>query len=161
MEGIEDMAYVSRIEDTGAEDRPAPRITTVVVGEDDAYRMTMPDSIGSYHAVCGCDLFDVARRYIGTRLYDIYCDDVGLVKGRPVTAVDAFTGEAALFGTLVVSASDGEGAGRSLTAEEVEEVGRCVLSATLADGREVPMLVCATEPFDPEEAVQRLAGGRL
>lgn len=133
-------------------------VKVVRITQGRVYTLTIPDTVEAFQTMCGCTTFDVTRRYIGTGLYDVYCDDEGLLRNRAVSAVDAASGNPVLVGTLVVSASDDDGTSRSLTSEEIGEVSRCVLTGVTEDGREFPVLVCGREPFDPAEAGARLAG---
>ena len=76
----------------------------------------------SYYKILNCNLIDITSRYIGDKLFDIICDDEGLLKENfKVSAITRSLGPA-LVGNLFVVKHDGKGNERSLTKKEVEYV---------------------------------------
>lgn len=67
----------------------------------------------------GSRCFDIVHCKIGLFDYDIYVDDEGLLKEKPVCSVFNKDGKGVLFGNLVISASDDKGESRDLTIEEI------------------------------------------
>ena len=101
----------------------AGRIRGYFVNAADATAETIEfeDEVSEYHRLLGCDLFDIATRYIEGHEFLFFVDDVGLLREDPrVTAIDE-EGHPALVGNLVVVARDRDDPAevRSLTDEEL------------------------------------------
>lgn len=82
------------------------------------------NKLQSYYDLLECDVIDCTVRRIGSREYDIICDDEGLMKENPtVTAVThGFLPKPALVGNLFICNHDEEGNWTGLTDEEVKEI---------------------------------------
>lgn len=79
------------------------------------------DRLDEYYRMLGCDLFDIATRFIDGHEFLFFVDDCGLLRDSPrVTAIDT-RGEPALVGSLVVVARDEDDPAevRGLTDEEI------------------------------------------
>ena len=90
------------------------------------------DSLDEYYRIIGCQYIDIATRRIGGaggRVFDIICDDEGLLKESPV--VTALDGEfqPMLVGTLIFAHHDNEGNMTGIT----EEDAYLLRIATIAD----------------------------
>lgn len=80
------------------------------------------DRLSEYYRMLGCDMFDIATRFIDGHEFLFFVDDMGLLRDSPkVTAIDTRR-EPALVGNLVVVARDENDPAevRGLTDEEVE-----------------------------------------
>lgn len=75
-------------------------------------------------SLLNCDILDVTRRKFGSQIYDIYCDDEGLLK--EVWIPSAFSEEYPendfLVGNLFICSHDKYGDIASLSDEQIEEV---------------------------------------
>lgn len=76
------------------------------------------ESYKSLYPIVDCDLFDIPTRYIKGKPFDIYLDDEGLLKGKPVTAASD-DGLEVLVGNLFFCKHNDEGGIESLTDEDV------------------------------------------
>ena len=76
------------------------------------------ESYKSLYPVINCDLFDIPTRYIKGKPFDIYLDDEGLLKGKPVVAASD-DGLEVLVGNLFFCKHNDHGGIESLTDEEV------------------------------------------
>ena len=56
------------------------------VENSNPYIAEIDGSIESYYQILKCDMFDIATRRIGENYYDIYCDDEGLLKCKPLVS---------------------------------------------------------------------------
>ena len=72
------------------------------------------DDINEYYRLIGCDAFDIARRSIGGKMFDIFIDDEGLLKDSPIPSAITVSGHKdnqkitpVLFGNLVFTTNDG------------------------------------------------------
>ena len=73
-----------------------------------------------YYKHLGCDCFDITSRKIGNKAFDIFCDDIGLFKDKPiVSAVDKAL-RPALVGNLIFANHDNMGNTTSLSDEDIE-----------------------------------------
>lgn len=67
------------------------------------------------------DCIDIVKRYIGGKAFQIICDDVGLLKRKPIPSAVDFYGKTVLVGNLIICGgrvtSDGDMTG--LTDEEI------------------------------------------
>lgn len=80
------------------------------------------DEPSEYYRLLGCDIFDIATRFIEGHEFVFFVDDCGLLRDNPkVTAVD-IEGNPALVGSLVVVARDKDNPAevRGLTDEELD-----------------------------------------
>ena len=100
------------------------------------------DSLEGYYNILNCTTFDIASRRIGDNYYDIYCDDEGLLKCRPIVSAVSEDGEAMLVGNLFITKTNDEGETISLTAEEINEVLKSVIDLYDEDGNVWPAIVC-------------------
>lgn len=67
------------------------------------------DDINEFYKVLNCDCFDIARRRIGGKPYDILCDDMGRYVTEPVlSAINPFMMEDYLVGNLIIVNHKGE-----------------------------------------------------
>ena len=77
------------------------------------------DDIHDFYKIIGCECFDIARRQIGGKRYDIICDDIGLWKEDPIiTAINPFNMADYLVGNLIIVKSKGPELD-SLTSEDI------------------------------------------
>lgn len=115
----------------------ANEIIGIFLHEDDLVRTTMiPDELDSWYFLLHCDCIDIARRKIGDRVYDIICDDEGLLKERPCTMVskgDDGQYLAEIVGSIFICNNDGEGNLISLTDDEINNVFECLHGTTAED----------------------------
>lgn len=80
------------------------------------------ETLDDYYKYLQCDCFDIARRFIGDKMYDIFCDDIGLFKDDiMVSAVDKF-GEPMLVGNLIFCLNDGYGNEADLQDEDIKNI---------------------------------------
>ena len=71
-----------------------------------------------------CNIFDVAVRKVGDVRYDIFCDDMGLLKEDPVVSAIDQNGKPMLVGNLLLANHDDQGRTASLSLEAVENIYR-------------------------------------
>jgi|GEM_PF-913033 len=91
------------------------------------------DSLETYYDILDCDCIDITSRLIGGKMYDIVCDDEGLLKDMPVPSalsiVDEHNARAELFGKLFIChGNDETGELESLTQSEIDDLLRRVVS---------------------------------
>ena len=75
-----------------------------------------------YYENLECEYIDIQERWIGGNLYDIVCDDEGLLKEEVIPSACDSTGQAVFCGNLLICHHDGEGNETGLTEEEVNEL---------------------------------------
>jgi len=76
------------------------------------------ESYKSLYPVINCELFDIPTRYIKGKPFDIYLDDEGLLKGKPIVAASN-DGLEVLVGNLFFCKHNDDGGIESLSDEEV------------------------------------------
>ena len=108
--------------------------------------------LDNYYKLLDCDLVDITTRSIGGELFDIICDDEGLLKDdRIVSAVDK-KGRPALVGNLLISKADEEeGRQIGLTDEELFHCQLHIADATSPDGHHFHVIVLDEEEERWEE----------
>lgn len=100
-------------------------------------------TLEEYYRILDCTTFDIASRRIGENIYDIYCNDEGLLKCNPiVSAVSSGDRKPMLVGNLFVTKTNDEGETISLTGEEIREVLDNVINLRDKDGNVWPAIVC-------------------
>lgn len=117
-------------------------IKVVVINDKSAEVKVVKNDIDYFYPLLNCDIFDIATRKIGNRVFDIYCDDEGLfVEHARISAMDK-DGNMMLVGNLMIANHDDEGNTTSLTDEEanyiIDNVG---YSLTLARKTPYPVLM--------------------
>lgn len=101
----------------------AKQITGVLVTtEGEVKKATIEDSLDGYYKALNCDIIDCTVRRIGSKEYDIVCDDEGLLKAEPMVTAVTKNLQFALVGNLFICHHDDDGNWTSLTDEEVEEI---------------------------------------
>ncbi len=89
-------------------------------------------TLKEYYKLLSCDTIDITYRQIGTKAYDIICDDNGLATQHPkISAVDS-QGEPCLVGNLLVVNYDGSGGEATLEDSDVEHILKHRLMITTA-----------------------------
>lgn len=79
-----------------------------------------------------CDCFDIAYRKVGTenRCFDIFVDDIGLFREKPIVSAIGSDFQPQLVGNLVFANHDMEGNTTSLSDEEIKYIKDCCTSVT-------------------------------
>lgn len=92
------------------------------------------DGLDDYYKLIDCRCIDIVSRRIGENVYDIICDDEGLLVDSPrVSAVDS-AGQPMLVGNLLIAGlADEEGHLTDLTADDIDYIAKRVLVARTAD----------------------------
>ena len=115
------------------------------VQKSNPYIVEIEHNLNSFYQILNCSAFDIARRKIGKTYYDIFCDDEGLLKDKPIVSAVSSDMQPMLVGNLFITRSNDEGETISLTNEEINEVKRH-LTAVFDDlGRMYPCLICDYE----------------
>ena len=99
-------------------------------------------SLEEYYNILNCTTFDIASRRIGENVYDIYCDDEGLLQCNPIVSAVSSDRNPMLVGNLFVTKTNDEGETISLTQEEISEVLDSVIDLYDEDGNVWPAIVC-------------------
>lgn len=99
---------------------------------------TVPDTLESYHDLIQCDLIDIPHRSIGGEVYDIVCDDEGLLKDPKIpSAFQRDSRRIMLVGNLfIVRGNDSTGELESLTAEDIDRISPNIYIVKGKDGFE-------------------------
>ena len=81
------------------------------------------NTLEDYYQLIGCRCIDIVTRKIGRKVYDIICDDEGLLKDDPfISAIDDF-GRVMLVGSLIICGlADSEGELTALTTKDVNYI---------------------------------------
>lgn len=112
------------------------RVLVLDVKKPDIRQVTVGE-LADYYEQLDCDCFDIARRQIGERYYDIFCDDIGLFKeGAIVSAIDDHD-QPMLVGNLLIANHDAEGNTISLTDDDLTVIaGELLVGVHIAaDGK--------------------------
>lgn len=80
------------------------------------------DDLQSFYDVLKCSCFDIARRNIDGKLFDIFCDDIGLFADKPIPSALDSDMNPALVGNLIFANHDSEGNTISLSDEDIEYI---------------------------------------
>ena len=91
---------------------------TLVSITGEVKEVTITNELESYYKLLDCDIIDCAVRRIGTKLFDIICDDEGLLKSDPKVTAIAGSG-VALVGNLFICNHDDKGNWTSLSDTDI------------------------------------------
>lgn len=103
-------------------------ITAVLIdAEKDVFGiLNIPNELETFYALLGCSCIDITARRIGKyskKVFEIVCDDEGLLVESPkISAIDS-SGQAQLVGNLlIVGPADQEGNLTSLTMDDADHI---------------------------------------
>ena len=93
------------------------------VANEQARPVTVEYSLESFYKLLNCDMIDITPRRIGrdNRLYDIICDEEGLLKGAPIVSAYTTDNEPVLVGSLLI-VNIGEGDLESLKPDDIKYI---------------------------------------
>lgn len=99
--------------------------------------------LDDFYRELDADVFDIARRKIGGRYYDIFVDDMGLWREDPVVSAISPKMEPMLVGNLVFANHDDAGETTSLTDEDMDRiVHNLFLIRQVGDEKEHMVVMC-------------------
>lgn len=102
------------------------------------------DVLQQYYKLLDCDLIDIATRRIGDKVFDIICDDEGLLKENAIPSAVNKAGEVQLVGNLLIcNIADNEGNEVGLDADDVMYIYKNLMKATIVindEEKEFPIL---------------------
>ena len=90
------------------------------------------DNFNDYYKHLNCRIFDIARRKIGGKMFDIYVDDEGLLKS-PQPSVSAYClsrNEPMLVGNLIIANCDEVGNTTDLSDDDIKLIKENLIFAT-------------------------------
>ena len=119
------------------------RVLVLDVEKGEIREVEISENIETIYRELGCDTFDIANRKIGDRRFDIFCDDNGLFRDKPiVSAINADHFSPMLVGNLLFANHDSEGRTVGLSDEDVAVI-RSNMAMVVSSERENPwMVVC-------------------
>lgn len=81
-----------------------------------------------FYKALECDCFDVVRRKVGGKPYDIFVDDIGLYRDNPIPSAISSYMSVQLVGNLIFTNTDSEGNTISLSDDDIEHIKSCVIN---------------------------------
>ena len=98
------------------------RLLALDVINDEGFKEVVCGKLDDYYKYLKCDCFDITHRKVGDKYFDIFCDDMGLFRDKPiVSAVDELR-QPMLVGNLIFAHHDKAGNTTSLTKEDMEYI---------------------------------------
>jgi hypothetical protein len=97
-----------------------PKQLAKIIELDDAQK-----NLDALYSVLECDCVDCATRKIGDTYYDIWCDDEGLFKHRPLPTVFTCDNDEIveqICGNVFICKHNNKGGMKSLTDKELNEI---------------------------------------
>lgn len=85
-------------------------------------RETECNDLDDFYRDLGADPFDIARRKIGGKMYDIFVDDMGLFKENPIVSAVSKSAEPMLVGNLIFANHDSEGNTTDLSMQDIARI---------------------------------------
>lgn len=103
---------------------------------------TIPATLEAYYDLLGCSCIDIVSRKIGTRNFDIVCDDEALLRDDPIPSAVSHGLDPVLYGALFVAKFDGVDDLTSLTDDDAEYIAEHRRGLSLVhDGELTPIAV--------------------
>lgn len=84
------------------------------------------DKLSEFYRLLRCSTIDITLRDIGGKVFDVMCDDEGLLTDNPIVSAFDSDGRMALVGNLLFFHTDGEGNLVGLTDSECAYLLDCV-----------------------------------
>lgn len=103
------------------------------------------DTLESIYRLLNVDYIDVAIRKIGNHIYDIICDDEGLLKGNAIPSALDSDGNPQLVGNLLIVKASDDGNFASLSDEDFENLENHVVQITLTNSGLKVNVMCGVE----------------
>lgn len=100
---------------------------------------TIEDELNAYYKLLDCSTIDIVSRKIGGKVFEIVCDDEGLLKQSPIVSAVDSDGHPALVGSLFICNSEGEHLS-SLTPNDTDYLYEHIAFAICKDGTEIVVL---------------------
>ena len=116
-------------------------LVDVTTGE--AKVVVFEDKLENIYNLLNVELIDVTERKIGEHVYDIVCDDEGLLKPNVPSAYNG-KGEPVLVGSLLLVNHDEEGNFCDLTNEQIVELKGKIRGAMVVENTKVQVLQVLT-----------------
>lgn len=85
-------------------------------------RETECNDLDDFYRDLGADPFDIARRKIGGKMYDIFVDDMGLFRENPIVSAVSKSAEPMLVGNLIFANHDREGNITDLSMQDIARI---------------------------------------
>lgn len=95
------------------------------------------NELDDYYKYLRCDCFDIARRKLDNKYFDIFVDDEGLLKDDPIVSAITIKREPMLVGNLIFANHDGQGNTVSLSDEDIKLIKSHILDMSVIKGSEV------------------------
>lgn len=106
-----------------------------VIGETGFYEIIIDkesEPLDTFYKHLHCDCFDITHRRVDGVWFDIFVDDIGLLKDSPISAVDKAR-QPALVGNLIFAHHDMAGNTTGLSDEDIQHIKRNRLIALKVD----------------------------
>lgn len=91
-----------------------------------ASEVDIEPSLAKYYELLHCDCIDIVERKVDGKIFDIICDDEGLMGDAPVISAIDGNSEPMLVGSLLFVHHNGEGETTGITSEECAHILRSV-----------------------------------
>ena len=92
-------------------------------------------NLDTYYSEIGCDCIEIPSRCIGGKLFNIICDESGLLKDDPIPSAVGKGYQEAIFGNLIVCGlADDDGELTGITDEDVQLIRDNIRGAATVDG---------------------------
>lgn len=109
------------------------RLFLIDVINDKAEELNIePYDLDKFNELLDCRCFDIPRRKIGGKMFDIYCDDEGFLKDDqpPISAYSLKLNEPMLVGNLIIANHNYAGETTDLSDEDIKLIKENLLFAT-------------------------------
>ena len=144
-----------------------PKITGILIDVETgkAGAKTIDRNLESYYKHLNCETIDIVEKKIGSKIYNIICDDEALLKSPapdPSALSNLFPYKYSLFGNLFVTGpADDEGNLTSIPRSEIKSIMRNHIRRDYFHGygsRGAGPILIALDPTDPRSGATCLDG---
>lgn len=102
--------------------------------KNDDVRVVHADGLDDYYKLLDCSCVDIVTRRIGNKLYDIICDDEGLLVENPIVSAVDRDNQPMLVGNLLIAGlADEDGYLTSLTDRDILRIEFNILVGKRSD----------------------------
>lgn len=102
--------------------------------------MKIEDNLDAYYEALNCRCFDIVKRRIGGKYYNIMCDDEGWFVEDPIPTAINQNGHVEIVGNMMLFNDDGQGELISLTKEDIDNICQHMIVDMFVDKDKVNML---------------------
>lgn len=104
-------------------------------------RETECNELQDFYRDLGAEIFDITRRKIGGKMYDIFVDDMGMFRENPIVSAISRDGKPMLVGNLIFANHNEAGETTDITMQDIARIMSKTVRVHTVDNDETHLAV--------------------